>query len=561
MQDLNPALLTTIESEFDKVASESPPEPTRVAADAAAAPAAGGKGKGKEGDALEDLFPRIDLEKLLSSATVAGCNDANWKMRKESLETVQSILEANKRLKPSSLRTSILSLGLGGANLLSLAADLTTALKLRMADSNKIVQGLALDVVARIASGMGKPFDKLSRIFAGPVAGVLADQKANIRAAGVATLSAMADAAGLEPLIAALDKPLDAQNPLLRKELLGWLEARFGDESVVATLDLTSLAGPVIACLEDRNADVRKSATALLPAIVSRAGYNFVLDQTSKLKPASRNTVLPLIEAARGSGAPPSAPPAAAAAAKAPSAAKPAGAARATAKVLRPPPPTAPTPPPDDPPTRTPAARARPSIGVRAKGPAATTSSRASPAPTTREPPFRNADTDAKRVRAAKETGSLKWVIDGTPRPDQVDALHQQMSPNTSPELLALLFSKDHNAERDFAAGLTLLDDCARDPNLAHSFDLAPEEMRARLVANVDVMFKYVTLRIGLTSTTITVKCLDLVEHLVAVLDAESHRLSDYETSALLLSLINKVRTFYSVFLLFFLSSPSVRKY
>ena len=83
-----------------------------------------------------------------------------------------------------------------------------------MADSNKIVQSLALDVVGRIASGMGKPFDKLARIFAGPVAGVLADQKVNIRTAGVATLTAMADAAGLESLLGGLDKPLEAQNPL-----------------------------------------------------------------------------------------------------------------------------------------------------------------------------------------------------------------------------------------------------------------------------------------------------------------------------------------------------------
>ncbi|KAK4696398.1 cytoskeleton-associated protein 5, partial [Phenoliferia sp. Uapishka_3] len=528
LQDLNPALLTTIESEFDKVAGESPPEPTRVAADAAVAKASsGGKGKGKDDDGLDDLFPRVDLEKLVSSATTAGCNDSNWKIRKESLETIQATLDANKRLKPSNL------------------PDLTNALKLRMSDSNKIVQGLALDVVSRIATGMGKAFDKHARIFATPVANVLADQKANIRASAVTTLTAIADAVGLEPLLSGFDKPLEAQNPLLRKELLGWLEGRFADEAVVASLDLTSLAGPVISCLEDRNADVRKSATALLPAIVARAGYNYVLDQTSKLKPASRSTVVPLIEAARGSGPAPSAPSAApSVTAKAPAPPKAAGPARGTAKVLRPGASSAPPPPPpapaDEPVTKIPAAlRPRQSFGARVKAP--TPVSRASPAPASREAPFRNADPDAKRIRAAKETGSLKWVVDGTPRPDQIEALHHQMTPNTSPELLAQLFSKDHNSERDFTAGLTLLDDCAKDPNLASSFDLSPEEMRARLVANVDVIFKYVTLRIALTSTTITVKCLDLVEHLIAVLDLEGHKLSDYEASALLLSLISKV--------------------
>lgn len=63
-----------------------------------------GAAKGADGDdALDQLFPRVDLEKLLSSATVNACNDANWKTRKEALESIQSTLEANKRLKPSNL--------------------------------------------------------------------------------------------------------------------------------------------------------------------------------------------------------------------------------------------------------------------------------------------------------------------------------------------------------------------------------------------------------------------------------------------------------------------------
>jgi cytoskeleton-associated protein 5 len=105
LQDLNPQLLTTIESEFNKVASDSPPEPTRTGVDNAVETnsSAGGKVKANAGDALDDLFPRVDLDKLLSPATISACNDANWKTRKEALETIQSILEANKRLKPCNL--------------------------------------------------------------------------------------------------------------------------------------------------------------------------------------------------------------------------------------------------------------------------------------------------------------------------------------------------------------------------------------------------------------------------------------------------------------------------
>lgn len=117
VQDLNPALLTTIEGEFDKIASEQRPEPTRVSADnAAAASSAGGangaSSKANEDAALDDLFPRVDLEKLLTSANVNACNDANWKARKEALELVQSTLEEHKRLKPSNLCSSLLDAAL-----------------------------------------------------------------------------------------------------------------------------------------------------------------------------------------------------------------------------------------------------------------------------------------------------------------------------------------------------------------------------------------------------------------------------------------------------------------
>ncbi|KAM0755289.1 ARM repeat-containing protein [Meredithblackwellia eburnea MCA 4105] len=542
LQDLNPALLTTIESEFAKVAGESPPPATKTSADlasptggASGGGGGGGKGKGKGDDALDELFPRVDLEKLVSSGTTNGCGDSNWKVRKESLEEIQSTLEANKRLKAGNL------------------PDLTTQLKLRMADSNKIVQGLALDVIARIATGMGKPFERQARILAGPVAGVLADQKATVRAAAVVTLSAMADAAGLDSMIGSLDKPLNTPNPLLRKDLLGWLEQRFAEEAVVATLDLTSLAEPVLSCLEDRNAEVRKSATAILPAVVSRAGYSYVADLVSKLKPASRSTVSPLVEAARASAATlptgpsaltpsssapaPSAPPPVA---KPSASARPVvGPARPTAKVLRP---ASVQPPLDETITRASVARPRPSMGaLRAK--ASTPVSRSSPTiPNTQPPPFRSSEADPKRVRATKDTGGLKWVVDGLPRPDQVEALYQQMAPQTSGDLLAQLFSKDHNSERDYIAALSLLDDCAKDADSQSAqFDLAPEELKARLIANVDLIFKYITLRIGMTSTSITIKCLDLIDHVVVVLDSEGHKLTDYEVSALLLSLIAKV--------------------
>ncbi|GAA5837023.1 hypothetical protein JCM11251_004477 [Rhodosporidiobolus azoricus] len=583
LSDLTPQLLSTIDSEFDKVSSEPAPSPTRIGADTAGPPApsastsapSGGAGKGGKGaapevDPLDELFPRVDFDRLVSSAQAQACGDANWKVRKEALEGIRDLLEANKRIKPTAM------------------PELANPLKQRITDSNKIIQILALDIVAHLAAAMGRPFgEKLSRVFASAVTTTLADQKANIRAAGVTTLSAMADASGLDGLVGAFDKPLEGNNSVQRKELLGWLEGRFkDDEEASVGIDLAPLAPGLLSCLEDRNTDVRKSATAILPTLVARVGYGTVMDAVAKLKPASKSTVLPLVEAARsaasnlGSAAPAHAAPAAAPPARPatarpapPAAAKPAasaaassaapslassatssrptsGLSRPAAKPLR----TAAPTPLEEPagpsalPSRLAAPRSRPSIGglrtaAAASRPAAPPSS-APPSPClgVKEAPFRSADPTPKLLRHKKETGSMRWVVEGTPRSDQVDWLAQQMAPQVSAALHAQLFSTDHSAERDFLAGLTVIDEVAKDPLSAETaYDVAEEEMRERLIANLDLIFKYITLRIGMTSTTITVKCLDVVEHLIPVLSQASYKTSDYEATPLLLSLINKV--------------------
>lgn len=389
---------------------------------------------------------------------------------------------------------------------------------------------------------MGKPFERYAKNLAGPVATVLADQKTNIRAAGVSTLSAMADATGMDCLIGSVATSLEQANPVLRKELVAWLESRLEDKDVVASLDLAPLAAPIISCLEDRNADVRKAAQGVLPAIVARAGYDYVMDQTNILKPASRATVVPMIDSAKGSV--PTAPSAPVARSASNAGSKGAGArpVSAVSKPLRGAAgstlPRSATPSDD-----APVVKARQIVkggraGVRAAPPV-----HAAPAPSVLEAPFVSGDPRGKQVRASKETGPLKWTIEGGPRADQVEYLHQQMGPHVSGELLGMLFSKDHHAERDFIAGLTLLNECLIDTVAAAAkYDIEEDELLDRFLANADVTFKYVSIRLYDTSTTITVKCLDLLESVLSVFQNSNQRLSDYEAGALLPSLLYKVR-------------------
>lgn len=107
LEDLNPTLLATINAEFDKVADQSAPVPTRTSAEIRVAPAEKGK-KGGSGDPLDELVPRQDLDKLVASTSfVKDSKSANFKERKAGADALLAVLEvkANSRLK-SNMGTS-----------------------------------------------------------------------------------------------------------------------------------------------------------------------------------------------------------------------------------------------------------------------------------------------------------------------------------------------------------------------------------------------------------------------------------------------------------------------
>lgn len=95
---------TTINAEFAKVEGQAAPEPTRTCADFQEIAAANGFGQAANANALDDILPRVDLDKLVdNTAAVSGAASANWKDRKEGLEGLLAQLDvkSNSRLKPN----------------------------------------------------------------------------------------------------------------------------------------------------------------------------------------------------------------------------------------------------------------------------------------------------------------------------------------------------------------------------------------------------------------------------------------------------------------------------
>lgn len=441
--------------------------------------------------------------------------------------------------------------------------EIGQVLKARVTDANKAVQTLALDIVARVATGMGKPFEKQTRFFVVPVASVLADQKAPIRAAALTTLTAILNACeGFEPMVAGITAALEAQNPLQRASLLNWIADYFKEHEPPSGLDLSTWAAPIVACLDDRNGDVRKGAQALLPTLVACAGFDYVMSQTNSLKPASKSTAIPLIQAARGSA------PAAPAAKSAPTPAAPKAAKAAAASKVSSPPPLSPSPPPTEPSKMAPLSKLG---GVRRKLPQGTIprpESRAetpSEGPTSRLPGklgtglrrpgasipgsskpstpivessssliFTSPNPDTKRLRLNKDAN--KWIIESGPsRKDLAELLQHQMEPHASKELLSYLFSHDHNAINDHVTGLGMIQD------FYDSGHTGNDKVQSICVANSDLALKFVSLKVHEPQSNLVQKCLDAVDAVLAFFQSVDYQLSDAEALVFIPTIIHKV--------------------
>ncbi|TFK42613.1 microtubule associated protein [Crucibulum laeve] len=541
LEDLNPQLLNTITAEFDKVEGTQAPEPFRTSYDLInLAPTSATTTRATNGvDPLDDLFPRVEIDGLLKGTTIVadGKSDA-WKTKKEALETLQSILDqgSNKRLKGS-------------------MGEIGQILKARVTDTNKAVQTLALDIVSRIATGMGKPFEKHSRLFILPIATVLSDQKAPIRAAALQTLTSIATACdGVESMISGFATALETSNPLQKGSLLNWMAEWFAEHDA-GSVDLKPWVGLIVSSLDDRNADVRKGAQAVLPTLIICAGFDFVMHQTSSLKPASRASAIPLIQASRPTSVevlsavptshrPPVKP---VATVSTPSASPPPESPTA---------PTAPTIKPTGPKIagvrrKLPLGTSRPESrvdntmeaparaaagGVKRPGQQPTLASRAQTQSSTPSQtlPFSSVNVDAKKTRLGKDV--QKWVNESGPtRKDLAELLQSQMESYASKELIGRLFSHDHNAVNDHITGLTMMAEffagaCGSD-----------EQVEAVCIANLDFALKYVSIKAHEPQPNLISKCLEVIEAVLTFLRSINYQLSDSEATCFVPTMIYKL--------------------
>ncbi|KAJ3077075.1 Cytoskeleton associated protein 5 [Podochytrium sp. JEL0797] len=491
--DLSGPQLATVDAEFEKVAVRAPPEPTRVVNDEGGAGESGGGGEGE--DPMDSLFPRVDLMTKVSAEVFDKMGDTNWKVRKEGLDELAGVLEAVKRVKPN-------------------LGEVPTALKSRLGDSNRNLGTQAAELCGTLAVATGKPFTRVSGLLLGPIAALLADQKPHVRACAINAFENVYTACGIDCFISPSATALLLDSPNLRKELLKFLGDKLGLTTTLPKME--DLLKPLMMCLQDKNSDVRKCAVVVLAFVAQDVGVQTIQDRAgdwfsgsalASLKPF----FVPLMDVVGASGAVKSS--------RAVSPKPVAASKRATVSAET--------------------GKAKPSTGLKKRPVAGSAPPASKPSP---EPissgtstPVLTSDPRAKESRANHDRGMTKWTFE-SPRKDLVDFLHDQCNNNISDPVIALLFSTDHYKEKDFLQGLTLLDD-----SVQLALSTGDAELKAKFVANTDLILKYLTIRFFDTNTSMLIKVLELLEHLFGLLDEEGVTLSEYEASTFLPFFIVKV--------------------
>ncbi|XP_038218793.1 protein mini spindles isoform X2 [Zerene cesonia] len=490
-----PATKQLISLEMDKYANSTPPTPTRQLGRVSKSAS-----KGSVGDELEDVYedaaddepavaedtrPRTDIAPLITDTLVGEMNDKNWKVRNEALDKLKAIIVNSAPIKPT-------------------LGELPAALAARLLDSNSKLAQSALQICEVIATSMGPKCKQHVRTFFPGFFQAFGDSKQWIRAAAVACVEAWCREAGAA---AALDgemvhDALRSGSPVLRAALFAWLAEKLPNipPRSFPREELTVCVALLYAGVEDRSADVRKAAADCVLPFMLHLGYEPMHKQLDKLKPGSKSVVLAVLDKAR-----PNLPvqplPAKSKGKEEPRGVKSAGAMKKEAE--------------------------KKGVAVKAKGPAkpASASSRGKKEDEDCTPLLPNNNAKNQRIVDDQKLKVLKWNFT-TPREEFFDLLKDQMnSAGMNKQLIANMF------HTDFRYHLKAIE--------ALSEDL--HENGPALIANLDLVLKWLTLRFFDTNPSVILKGLEYLSQVFQYLIDSDYTMAEYEANCFIPYLVLKV--------------------
>lgn len=522
VSDVGQAQMGLIEAEFEKMASAPVPEPSRFkrvtsSIEQKSAIISSGTQSEREHeepakDDLEDLLPRIDLMSMLSAEIVENICDSNWKTRKEALDSVDSALKkANERIKPE-------------------VEDLLSALKNRFSDSNKNLVIFSLEITGRVIKSGGKKIEKYVAPIISDVLVCANDNKAQVRASCINCLNNALESVSSESFVIPLSSVLPKTGPNGKKELLQWFSKQRNMFSKASVLDAIKA---IAICLQDRSSEVRKAAQEATKALVEICGHSVVCQKISQINLDSNSRALVdsfknlSLNEKENIGSKPTQPTCKTPVKKAPGAGTP-----KTNRKLD---------------TTTKSFSPAPANSLnRSLSTAKKRSNLANPQKTPEETPLKNFplisdDLKVKDKRAQQDRGHNKWAFD-SPRAENIDFLKDQMKGNVDQNFMNLLFAEDQRKDKKILSALTILAETFSDlDNASSEYDIPLSSIKDRIIANSDLLFKYLSLRLFENNTSSLLKCFDILDYVIDLVDSNGSTLTDYEVRCFFPHLIRKV--------------------
>ncbi|KAJ7532598.1 hypothetical protein O6H91_13G011700 [Diphasiastrum complanatum] len=272
LSDVKPALQSALDAEYEKNPYEGPalaPKRAIRGADNAASLSGGGI----------DGLPREDISGKLTPTLIKNLGSPEWKVRQESLEAINIILEeANKRIQAS---------GTG---------ELFAALKGRLYDSNKNLVMITLSTLGNLAVAMGLAVEKSSKGILVDVLKCLSDNKKLMREAVIKSLDSWAEVVQVDKMLppiacALVDPKLSADG---RKDLFDWTTKQISKASDMS--DLLQLVKPIAVGLQDKSMEVRKAAEAALPELCRVSGLDSVNKAARELQGSALAAIQPILD-------------------------------------------------------------------------------------------------------------------------------------------------------------------------------------------------------------------------------------------------------------------------
>ncbi|KAG7190528.1 hypothetical protein KM043_006629 [Ampulex compressa] len=482
-----PALKQQIERECEKHNGETPPVPIRGAKT---------KKKNVDNDTVEpeseknniggeinlsNLLPRVDISGQITEELLNELSHKDWKVRNESLQKIGCIVNEAKLIKGS-------------------LGDLPRGLAPRLLDSNSKIAQSTLIICEALATAVGPPIKQHVRLLFPGFMHCLGDSKNWMRTTALSCINTWGEQCGYKEFFDGemIGDALKGGSPTFRIELWSLLAQKLPSITVkhVPKEELLVCLPYLYSNLEDRNSDVRKNAQEAVVGFMTHLSYESMVRNMEKLKPGSKKVVLAALDNARSN------------------------------VVMKPLPKQAPV-------EESSSKIAKPTSSKANKG---TVKNKKTTVAKPAAGKQKDEDVDVKplmvinnlknqRVIDEQRLKILKWNFT-VPREEFVDLLKELMiTANISKILITNMFHSD------FRYHLKAIESLTED---------LPHNLKA-LVANLDLILKWMTLRFFDTNPSVLLKGLDYLQLVFNLLIEDEYHMLDVEANSFIPYLIIKI--------------------